>query len=279
MADHILEEGKLCRRCNEVAPQEFRYCPRCGGNAWTPLPPPMVDSSASVSRGVGRLRTVPWTTADVAKGLVFFVALAVFLSALFVLALLLFGDDSVGLYALLVTFLVEALLVAAVWLFAVSKYHISWRTLGLWQRPGGSSVALAAAVVVAGIVVQGVYLTLLESLGVDIEGATGSTFLEEGGAVLVLLSLLALAVAPVAEEIFFRGFVFGGLANRFGFWWGAAASAAAFALAHIEPIKLFPLFVLGILLAWVYYKTGSLWSSVLAHLFNNTIALVVLLVT
>ena len=279
MADDALEEGKLCRRCAEVALQEYRYCPRCGNNTWTPLSQSIVGQTDITANGVGQLHWAPWTAADVAKGIALFVAQAVVVSLLFILIFTLIDSDNVGLYALLVTFLVETLLVAVVWLFAVSKYHISWRAVGLWRRPTGKGVLLAVGVVIAGVVVQGVYLNLLEWLGVDTENATPSTFIdEEDIIVLVLLSLLALLVAPVAEELFFRGFVFGGLANRIGFWRGAALSAAVFSLAHIEPIKLFPMFILGLLFAWLYYKTGSLWSSVMAHFFNNALALGVLLV-
>ena len=87
---------------------------------------------------------------------------------------------------------------------------------------------------------------------------------------------LALILAPVAEELFFRGFIFSSIASRGGFWKGALLSAGIFAIAHIEPITLFPLFVFGIFLSWAYYKTGSIWSSMLAHLLNNALALGVL---
>ena len=277
MADQALGEWKLCRRCAKIALQELQYCPRCGSDTWTPVSERLAGLPHSESKGGDHLSIVPWTTADVAKGIIFFLAQAAMVSLLFILVIILVEDLRLGFYALLVTFLIEFILVTAVWLFAVSKYRISWSALGLWKGPGGLGVMLAAAALVAGLAVQVIYLRLLELIGVDTTGATPSTFLEEGGVLLVLLSLLALLVAPFAEELFFRGFVFVGLANRFGFWWGAVGSAAVFSLVHIEPVKIFPLFILGLLLAWVYYKTGSLWTPVLMHFLNNGIALAVVL--
>ena len=77
-------------------------------------------------------------------------------------------------------------------------------------------------------------------------------------------------MAPLFEEIFFRGFLFRGFANSWGWGWGAAASAAVFGIAHLQLDVFVPLFALGLGLAWVYHRTGSLWTSISLHaLFNG----------
>ena len=89
-----------------------------------------------------------------------------------------------------------------------------------------------------------------------------------------LLTIAALAFwTPLTEEVFFRGFVFGGLAERFGFVWAAFASAVVFSLFHADPGVLLPIFVTGLLLAWLYRQTRSLWPAVAAHAAQNAIAL------
>ena len=58
------------------------------------------------------------------------------------------------------------------------------------------------------------------------------------------------------------------------------ASAAIFSIFHISqgsPGVLVPIFVTGLLLAWLYYRTGSLWASVMAHAGQNAVALAVTL--
>ena len=87
---------------------------------------------------------------------------------------------------------------------------------------------------------------------------------------LVLFVVLAVVMAPLFEEVFFRGFLFRGFANSWGWGWGAVASAAIFGLAHLQLDVFVPLFALGIGLAWVYHRTGSLWTSISLHaLFNG----------
>ncbi|HEX2030551.1 MAG TPA: type II CAAX endopeptidase family protein [Actinomycetota bacterium] len=88
----------------------------------------------------------------------------------------------------------------------------------------------------------------------------------------VLLGAAAVVVAaPIGEEIFFRGFLFGSLRSRFGFWASAAISGAVFAAVHILPLLMPLMFVVGIGLALIYERRGSLVASMAAHAAFNTI--------
>ena len=92
------------------------------------------------------------------------------------------------------------------------------------------------------------------------------------GAAMFLL--VAVVMAPVFEEIVFRGFLFRGLANSWGWVWGALASAAIFGAAHLQLDVFLPLAALGFVLAWAYKKTGSLWTCITMHALFNLIAVV-----
>ncbi|MFS8543649.1 MAG: CPBP family intramembrane metalloprotease [Limnochordales bacterium] len=88
--------------------------------------------------------------------------------------------------------------------------------------------------------------------------------------VLLLLLLASVVMAPVSEEIFFRGYVHGVLRARLGA--GAAyVSAAAFAAAHMYLVHFLPLFLMGILLARLYERGGTLVAPVLAHAVVNLV--------
>ena len=89
---------------------------------------------------------------------------------------------------------------------------------------------------------------------------------------LFLFVVLAIVMAPLFEEVFFRGFLFRGFANSWGWGWGAVASAAIFGLAHLQLDVFVPLFALGFGLAWVYHRTGSLWTSITLHALFNAIS-------
>lgn len=79
-------------------------------------------------------------------------------------------------------------------------------------------------------------------------------------------------VGPFAEEIFFRGFLFRGLIARFGLWMACIMSAALFSLAHADIALLVPAFVSGLILAFVFWRSGSLWPPILAHTTQNAVA-------
>lgn len=83
-------------------------------------------------------------------------------------------------------------------------------------------------------------------------------------------------VAPIAEEIAFRGVLYGWLRQRFGVTTGVIASALLFSLAHGIPMLIPALAVQGMILALVYEKSRSLWPAMITHGTYN-IATIVLL--
>jgi membrane protease YdiL (CAAX protease family) len=87
---------------------------------------------------------------------------------------------------------------------------------------------------------------------------------------------LAGIAAPVAEEILYRLFTFLPLKDRYGLAGGALVSAGIFALFHFNPYWLPEMLVVGVGLAILYYRTGSLVSSIVAHSFINTSKIVML---
>ena len=82
-------------------------------------------------------------------------------------------------------------------------------------------------------------------------------------------------VAPFAEEIFFRGFVFAGLRTRLSLWPAALISGGLFGLVHAPSgiTTVVPLAIIGVVFAWLYERTGSLWLAIIAHAINNALAL------
>ena len=93
------------------------------------------------------------------------------------------------------------------------------------------------------------------------------------GSLLAGFAFLACAAAPFFEELVFRGFVFNALLRYLAPWGAVVVSALGFGLFHLlEPGNagaVFPLAAGGVVLALVYYRSGSLVASMLTHaLFN-----------
>jgi len=150
-----------------------------------------------------------------------------------------------------------------------------------WIRPSTG----IAAFVIAAISYYGVtaaYSALVHLHGTDKLpselGVTHST------AALIAAAVFVCAIAPMAEEFFFRGFIFGGLRNiplrvgRFdgGPWIAAVLTGILFGLAHTGSASsqyLIPLGFLGFVLCLVRWRTGSLYPCMALHSANNALAL------
>ena len=84
------------------------------------------------------------------------------------------------------------------------------------------------------------------------------------------LSLTAVVVAPLAEEIMFRGFIYGVIKRYTDGYLAAIVSALLFAAIHMHVGIFLPLFALGLLFAAAYETTGCLFVSIFLHaLFNG----------
>lgn len=85
--------------------------------------------------------------------------------------------------------------------------------------------------------------------------------------------ILAIAVVgPILEELLFRGAITKALLRQYSPAKAIFISALVFGIFHINPVQIVPAFLIGILLAWVYYKTASLIPCILMHILNNSIS-------
>lgn len=84
-------------------------------------------------------------------------------------------------------------------------------------------------------------------------------------------------IAPIFEEIFFRGAIEGYLLRK---WenprWAILVSALIFGLIHMNPAQILFAFLFGIILGELYYRTGSLLPSIILHFINNTLSLILM---
>lgn len=95
-------------------------------------------------------------------------------------------------------------------------------------------------------------------------------FLKEKDTTFLFYSSIFTAVlGPFAEELFFRGFMYSAVRKYIGVFWAAAATSALFAALHSNLAGFAPIMALGILLAYLYEKTGSLVPSITVHITHN----------
>ena len=88
--------------------------------------------------------------------------------------------------------------------------------------------------------------------------------------------LLLVVLAPIFEEALFRGVIFESVRSKSGAVSAILISAAIFGIVHLIPQQVINAFVIGIILGYVYLKTGSLWPAILIHAMNNALAYIVM---
>ncbi len=169
-------------------------------------------------------------------------------------------------------------LIGCVALLGLWRKRLPWQAVGL--RPAPSNwvwVAIAAGVLC-------IFLTGMVALGVQMLLGQAPTnpqlpfLLPQGLTPLseLVMFLLAGLVIPFAEELFFRGVLYTWLRQHFGFWVSALASAIIFGAAHGDIAIAAGVAVMGVLQAWVFERSHSLWTTFLIHAINNSFKLILL---
>ncbi|MSQ40857.1 MAG: CPBP family intramembrane metalloprotease [Dehalococcoidia bacterium] len=179
--------------------------------------------------------------------------------------------------ALGATALVEAGLLWAAWCFGTRSFG-AWRAMGL-RLPSNPLAysALPALVLFASLLATLLYTQAVTLVGLDgLRPTTPTQLLQLEGPLLWVGGFIIVGLGPLAEEIFFRGFLLRGLAPRLGGAGAAIVSSLIFAIAHLTPGVLAPIFILGLLLSWLYLKTRSIVPGLIAHSAQNALALLAL---
>lgn len=94
--------------------------------------------------------------------------------------------------------------------------------------------------------------------------------------IALYFALVVAIAAPLVEELAFRIFIFNAVRRVASFWIAAPVSGALFALAHADPFLFIPLTAGGMILCYVYVRTGNAWMSMITHACFNGFTLVVL---
>lgn len=204
--------------------------------------------------------------------------LALTLGAILLLGLVISGLTlSAGLVVAILV-LQSTLVLGAIYLVAIGIRGASLEQLGLRSAPRrwylrAVEVALLTLPLVwlVNAAVQAFAGTPFRNPQIDLIAPGGFSWLS-----LVGMTFVTGIVAPVAEEIAFRGVLYGWLRQRFGVPFGVVASALLFSVAHGIPTLIPALAVQGIVLALLYERSRSLWTPIITHGTYNATTVILL---
>jgi membrane protease YdiL (CAAX protease family) len=126
--------------------------------------------------------------------------------------------------------------------------------------------------VVLGVVGTTILSFAVSQIGVQPEGVRQVTDSVRDPAVLIPTLLVLAVLAPVVEELVFRGLLYGWVAGRWGPLPAFVVSSLAFAAAHAEPAHIVLVLPLGFWFGWLRWRTNSLWPTLITHMINNAFA-------
>lgn len=170
---------------------------------------------------------------------------------------------------------------AAVAIGLVVKRTNVWHWLGLKWRQWPLVFAIAPITVFgmwalfAGLYAIG-YMDLMETLGVEKVQEVVTVFQTEKSPLLLgLMAFTAAFVAPVCEEVVFRGYLYPVMKKFSGPWVAGLCSALIFSAVHGSFAALLPLFIFGMVLVVLYEWTGSIWLPISVHFLFNSATVVI----
>lgn len=144
------------------------------------------------------------------------------------------------------------------WIFLIAPLAV----LGMWM--------------VFALIMASGYTDWIESFGVDsLQDTVKILQSSKDPGVLALMTIAAVLVAPICEEIVFRGYLYGAAKRFAGPWVAGLCSSLVFTAAHGGLAGLLPLFLFAVVLVILYEKTGSLWAPIATHFCFNAATVII----
>jgi len=177
----------------------------------------------------------------------------------------------------------------SLYLFGVKRKKLSWQSIGLFPprdlgRQALIGAALAFGILPLRLIAGGIGLLIEKAFTGEIVSLSMRESLFSVGMDTwygVLIMTLGIGVlAPIGEELFFRGLLFDFFKKKTGLVWGVALSSLAFGLAHFDSLAVvLSSMLMGVVMAIAVEKTRSIWISIFMHIATNTGAVLMMAVS
>lgn len=216
--------------------------------------------------------SVPWTKKDVKNGILLDLALIISLIVLVILFRKLVTSHLLN-YSIIFS---HFPLLIILWFLVFKKYKGSLKFLGI-KKFVPKMIGVGFALMIMGLIFSYLYLAILKLINIQIDSTMKVTTFR-ADLIPLIIFISGTIIVPIIEELFYRGFIFGGLMKHFGLVKSAIISSIIFSLVHLpvfSPHKLGVYFIMGYVLAFLYYESKSLIPSIIIHSFNNFMVLAV----
>lgn len=158
------------------------------------------------------------------------------------------------------------------YIFCIKKHRLTWSAIGL--RSFNPRFIWHITLSILLILVFSVFaLYTFDFLGIAYQNQRTEDIQHNFSFLTAIVALLsAVVVSPIYEEIFYRGVLYNFFRTKMGQLWGLIVNATIFTLVHIPHYETLPMmFAGGIVFAWLYEKSSSIFPAILAHALLNLI--------
>lgn len=224
------------------------------------------------------LSQVPWWLSDIVRVFVFFISLYLFY---YIVNFIIIKLDLVSVGQLryvngfLGTLGIYLPTLCFIYNLLQKRYQAGWVQLGFDWRDWGRSVIKAGLFYFGSlpIMMMLTYVSLLLCVFVGVSPEPHAMLevlnTEKTTWYIYYLVIVAVFIAPVFEEIVFRGFFYQFLRKRYGIMKAIIINGLIFSLLHFNVAQFLPIMALGIMMCLVFEYTGSLVASITVHIMNN----------
>jgi membrane protease YdiL (CAAX protease family) len=170
------------------------------------------------------------------------------------------------------------LMLGVVWFFAIYWRRSRFRDLGFRYYSIAKTIWYTFLSLILIFIISFVYVLILQKvLGIDAPASKIDELVASGKVSGNIIIIVTAVIAPLCEEVYFRGFLYPAFRKSFGVVIGIFLSSIVFAAAHLDIYSFFPIMIIGWILAFMYEKTKSIFPAIFLHsIYNLTLILILL---
>lgn len=179
--------------------------------------------------------------------------------------------------AIFLVFIVQAILLLLPVVYYYKKRIITLEDLGFKKTSITKSIALIITAFICFLIINAIILQIITKTQINIPGYGQQVdylpiFGEDKYSIIVAFITVSI-IAPLTEEIFFRGLIQGQLNKLYAPLTSISLTGFIFAFSHLQLQVLIPLFIVGTIISAIYHKSASIYTPIAFHSLNNTLAL------
>ena len=176
----------------------------------------------------------------------------------------------------LIGFIMSIIFTLGVFLIAIKPKNLKWKEVGFqcFSKSYWSSIMGWIIILIVGSILLAYVVDWLLEIGTN-NSKTDSLATRLSTFNIIIAFISAAIVSPIYEEIFYRGFLYRFFRSKFGLLAGMLISSFIFMIVHIPTFNSLPYtFLSGLIFAWTYEKTQSIYPAMIIHGIFNGIAVI-----